>query len=444
MAKLTLIAAAVLVASLPCQRDVRAITTDADAKQDAAISPDGNYVAYRGPSKIGVVAFTGGIPGTLVQGANLGSFLWAPNSTGIYYLDGAAVRFVARTGGNPKNIGTLSGQQHRLWDVSSDDATLFGSRYDSQTGTYYLFTLATSGATAPKDIVSSQFVVDGVKLCPDRSKILYRSYSPQPFQPRELFRANPDGSGPNSMTNGAINGNLEDAVWLDNGLNAGINLQSPTTLLSQLALVENNTQTVKLLTDGSRIRRYSSISGNRKWWVCQAQNSPGGGTVAVMPVFGSGLIFLDAKKSFQFNGYPSISFNGERVAFAGVDTSNPGTSQVFVGSLDREYEVTPRAAIGQNITLTLPLRQSEIGSMYVGGLLTTTPITIPSLVGEFWLDLSLMLPLISGIGNGSTPLTLTAPVPNDPGFQNIDLYFQGIRFLVSSGDFTRFATVRIF
>jgi hypothetical protein len=414
------------------------------AHLEPKLSPDGQIVAFRGPSRIGSVPSTGGTEGLLVSGANLGDFLWAPTSTGIYFLDGVVLKFVSRQGGNPVTISTLTGAQHRLWAVNNNDTRLFGTRFNATTGNYHVFSVPTNGSSAAVDVVTNVLFLDGVRLDPTNAKMLYRAYVPQPFTPREYFKCNLDGSNNQSVTNGSLNGQLEDGDWIDAGQTIAFNLQSTVSNRTHLALIGGAFANPSFLTEGTRIHRRSVVTADRKWILCEGQNSSSGAVPTLLPVRGGGLVPLVFGKSYQFNSPPTIDAQGTRVAWTGIDPLVGGFQQVFSIDLDRELEIGPRIEIGQNFQAAIPVQQNEAGGILLSAGLLPAAIPLPPFRHEVVIDPSTLIIVVTGVGTGSGPITVTVPVPNDPSMQGASLYWQGVRLLGMLGEFTRHAETRVF
>ena len=428
-------------------RSIRTLTTAGEVHQDARISPDGQYVVWKGPNKLGIAPFSGGAETPLVASSTLGDFLWAPTSSGIYYLDGTTVKFIARAGGVPKTLQTIAGGQQRLWCVSPNDALLYGSRYDTTTSQYAIYTLATSGTSVPKDLITSALALDAVRIDPTNQKMLYREYVAVPFSNREYWRADKDGKNPLSLTGGPVGGQIDHADFVDAGTTIVYTTISPNTPSFQLArLVAGNTTAV-LLSEAPGLHRRSAVSGDQKWVIHEALTPPTQGTqVAILPPDGGGLVILDPSKTFTFTSNPSTSSTGLRVAFSGTDTSVPGaTSQVHVAELDRELRLFPKLELGKVFQMALPLASTELGVIFVGAGLAATPITLPGFLYTFDLNLSAFVSVIAGPGTGGL-LQAALPLPNDPALAGQDLFWQGVRIepVPQTGEFTRYVITRVF
>jgi hypothetical protein len=436
---------ALLLAPLPGQRAIRQVSSLLEVHDRAKISPDGQLVAFLGAGKIGVVPFIGGAEATLVSSASISGFLWANNSSGVYYLDGTTARFVARTGGTPQTIGTVTGAQ-AIWDVDATDATLYGTRFDGASQRTHVFTLATNGASAFKDLFNSLAVFDELRLDPSGAKLLYRESAPQPFQPREYFAYDLVSKQATSLTGGGLNGEPSGAHWIDNGQSIAFWLIDPTSNRWQIARVGPSSTNLDLLTQGQLRHRYSVIDRTGKWIVCESQHPAGGTSPAVLPLAGGGLVQIEPEQdSYNIGSGISIDAAGQRIAFSAKIASNVHT-HVFAVSLDREIVISPRAEIGQTFRIEMPLATTnEAGAVFIAAGLLPAPFPFGGLVYGFALDPTIMLQ-IGARGAGQGNVIVNVPVPNDPTIPGNSVFVQGIRLVNSQlqGDFTRWVEVSVF
>lgn len=424
------------------QRAISQITFTEEAHQDAQISPNGAFVAYEGPGKISLVPFGGGFEADLVTGSP-GDFVWAPNSAGLYYLVGADLRYVG-IGGGTVPLTTLSGSRHRLWCVDSTESQLWGTRWDQTTGFYSIFVVGTNGAGAT-DIVTTQFVVDQVRIDPTDSKIVYRKTDGLPFSPHEFLSADAaDGNNGVSLTGVGIAGLPEGADWVDNGQSIVFSMISQTSFAWNIARVGPTGTAVQMLTEGSSPRRTSSIAPGRDWVVMQAAHASGV-VPAVMPPDGGGIVFLepDAGDSYTFFGPPTANATGTRVAFAATSTADPGgLPKVYAVSLDRELRIHPRADLGTTFQIDMPVSNSEAGIVYMSGGGPIAPITTLGWIYGIALGAPRVV-LFAGSGTAGL-VQVPVTVPNEPLISGVDVHFQGIRASATGLEFTRWAEVRIF
>ena len=429
------------------------ITATAEPHLDPQISPDGSTIAFRGSGKIGSVGFLGGPEGAMAVGNNLGDFVWSPNSSGIYYMDGVDLTFVAKSGGNGLRLTALPGQQHRLWCVDSQDNKVWGTRFEPSTNTYHIFTASTSGA-ASVDIVSSSTVLDQVRLDPSETRIVYREALPVPFAPAEVWSANADGTNPVSLTGGTVARSIDHLDWVDGGQTVAFTLQSQNTgqvQLGRLATAASSTSIdplIDMLTEGFLTHRNMAVSADKEWLVhhCQYTASATSTTVAILPSTGGGRILLARdNKAYILHGPPTIDAANARIAFAASfpvsDGGVPAPPQIYTGSLDRELRIEPRAELGQSFSVTMPIATNEVGAVFIAAG-EAPPLVLPGFAGG--LAVNVPLTLMNG-GSSSGELTAALAVPNITSLVGQVLFFQGLRVIsLSQGDFTRLVDVQIF
>ena len=431
-----------VVAAVPAQRPVRMLTSSLEVHQDPRLSPDGLTVAFRAPGKIGAVPSVGGPERLLVQSSVIGDYLWAPTSTGVYYIDGTSLRFVNRNGGASINIANLPGQQHRLWDIDPGDQFAYGTRFEPGPQTWHVWRVATTGSAQPVDIVSSQLVVDEVSVDPTDTRIVYREYFSAPFSAREYWAAPKAGGTPVSLTGVPLNTLPEYAFWID-AATIGFAMLSPTTSRPHLTRVGATTP-LQPLTEGFELRRRPSISRNRHWIVCEAQ-LPVGGVPALLPANGGGLVYLVTERGYAMNSAPTIDGPGLRVAWCAPDPAMPQQPQIWITELDRELSLTPRAEIGAPFTIAMPIAPNEIGAGFLALGRLPSAFPLPNLGYGIALDPTTTVMLFSGAG-GAGSLSVTLPLPNDPTLTGIPFYAQGLRMTPAPavGAFTREAQFVIF
>lgn len=441
------LAVALLVATLPevpCQRSIREITAKPEVHENAKISPDGTLVAFLGPMKLAIVPFIGGTEATIVPNITVTSFVWANGSTGLYYVDGSIVRFIAKGGGNPSTIGTVPGTRQTVWSVDATDARVYGTRFDGATQRTHVFRLNTNGMSAPVDLFNSLGELTEVQLDPTGTKLLYRETAPQPFQPVEYWSFDLATATKTTLTGQIVAGNPTGANWIDNGQAIVFSWIDPISSRFQVARV-GASMTPELLTQGSLTHRYASVSGDGKWIALQGQNAFGGIGPAVIRVAGGGIVALEPDAtSFVFKGAPTMDAAGQRLAFAA--SKNAAQSQIYAVTLDRELDVRPRPVLGQMFTIEMPLQPTnEAGAVFMTAGLLAAPFPFAGLVYGFALDPTIMVQVgVRNAGQGNVVTNLT--VPMDATLQGASVFVQGIRLVNSmlQGDFTRYAEVSIF
>jgi hypothetical protein len=440
-----LLALALVAAGLPAQRVVKQVTTSTEQHQDAKLSPDGSTVAFRAIGKLMVVSYTGGAEFLLVSSAGIADFFWNSTSTGLYYLDGTVVSFVNKGGGTPTTIRALPGVQHRIWCLTKDDKTIYGTRFDGATTKYSIFTLATSGTSAPVDIVQSLYTVDNVRLDPANAKIAYREFDRnQPNGPREFWLAGANGSNPVSLTGGQIFGQIDVPEFTDNGITVVFTSVATTTPTFQISKLVNGNTTIQYLTESPGLSRRTSVSPNQKWIAHEAATA-GQSRFAVIPADGGGRIVLDPQKVFVFASSASFDATGTKIVFSGVEAGQGAINQVFSADLDNELRIYPRLEIGKLFFADLPLGSYNLAGFFIAAALAASPITIPSISYPYELDLATSIALASGPGTGGV-LSLPIPLPNNASMVGQSLYWQGARVSTTTltGELTRPASTRIF
>lgn len=435
-------AAALLLAlpSLAQLRGVTQITSSGQVHQDAKLSPDGLFVAYRGAGKIGSVGFSGGVEATLATSSNLGDFFWAPNSSGLYFIENSDLKFVSRGGGNPQRLATLPGQGHRIWSVDAQDKKIWGTRFDPATSTYHIFSVSTSGGSVT-DLVGSPLVLDQVKIDPSGSRILYRETLGIPFSPSEIWMADHDGQNEVSLTGGQVAECPDLIDWVDNAQTAAFAVRSPFSGLPQLGRITTASTQIELLSEGLFQHRNLSVTRDKQWLLHQAQYA-GGAAPAILPPDGGGLILLALDgKTYLFHGVPTSDAGGTRVVFAATELGGSTTPQIYTARLDRELRISPRAKLGQSFAVQMPIRSNEIGAVFISAGLAPA-VTLPGFAGA--LVLNSVQTLVSG-GSATGSLGGGINVPNEVALLGQSVFFQGLRVIsLSQGDFTRAAEVPIF
>lgn len=447
------IGAGLALAPAAQQRALVAITSSPEDHRDAILSPDGQFIAYRGPSKLSVVPYAGGTEVPVEQANNnIGSFLWAPDSLGLYYLTGVDLKYVQRGGGNPRLVATLPEIGVSLWDVKQDGSSLFGTWvYVRNNGGQaiwetHIFTIASDGSAPPQVLVTSILSIDGVQISPDATKIVYREYSATPFTPRDYMVANIDGSSPVSLTGGTgLNLDAGMPVWRPDGSGvyvARIDRGIARPVIEQLLL----TSTTPVRLTFPNPARNLSLSHDGQWVVYEGYwPALASWTVMAMPADGGGHIALDPSRPLVFTGTPQLGgFGGDRVVVSGT-LAAAQNAQVYRVELARELRVFPRAVTGGQVAVELPAAAGEIGTVFLAAA-PGGPIAVPGLAGAFALDPAVLVTVLSGVGSGQGPISAQLPIPNVASLRRQPLYLQGLRLtsLAPTGDFSRMVALPIF
>ena len=434
------------------QRSIVPITSTNEEHVGAVVSPSGTFVAFRGPDKIAAVAYSGGQEIVLTTGRNLGTFLWAPDSRGIYFLDGPDLKFVSVAGGAATTLLRLPETNHVLCDIKNDDTLLYGVWFYVRTsGTpvreWHVFSVRTDGAAQPATLVRSVLTIDSVRLSPDETLMAYREFDPTPFQPIDLVVAAADGTNPQSLTNSQGLQIGVSAPWWEGDASAVLFARTDPAISRQVVeRLQISNQTLTPLTFPTRARNLSvaPVGGFVLYEGFWQQGQVW--TPVVVPPRGGGHVFLDPSRPIVFRGAPQADANvGDRIVFSG-DLAGATASQVLKVELARELRIEPRIEVGRSFQIELAVGAAETGAVFLAGGISSTPLTLAGLAGAFWLDPTSLVTVLVGIGDGQTPLRTQIAVPNVPFLVRKAMYAQGVRFLdfTPSGDFTRWAELPIF
>ncbi|MGA0061066.1 MAG: hypothetical protein ACO3RU_15925 [Planctomycetota bacterium] len=440
-----LTAATAVLASAPTpaqQRPLVDLSTTSVACQDASISPDGQFVAYRSGGSLTVDRTGGGAAQVVVTSSNLGPFLWSPAGGTLYVLDGNQVVAASRSGGGATNLGIVPGQSVWLWDVDSTNSFLLGTRFDPATSEYHIFRMATSGGQAPIDLVTSQDELSDVDVDPTDAWLLYLQRAPVPFAPYSLMRSAVDGSGATDMRGAPIGLVAQGPRWIDGGDRAV--LVGPTPLGSlQLLRIDRLTQSSTPLT-WAFVHQRPTVSADGSWVVLAAVDGVGGTGPALVPVEGGGEVLLYTGEGFSYAGSPRLDGRGTAVVFSARRGSQPGeNARALKLELDGELRVHPRAEIGGVVLFDLPCSSTEFGAVLLGQ--RSAPVTLAGIAFDYDLGPSFAI-LGLGAGRSSGPLTFPLPIPFAASLQGLVIDFQGLRYSpgAQSGEWTRSGRLPIF
>jgi Tol biopolymer transport system component len=445
----TLLGGSLVSALAAQQRSLVPITNSSEDHMNPVMSPNGQLVAFRGASKIGLVPYGGGAEVVLAAGSNLGSFVWTPDSRGIYYLDGTQLYFVGASGGLPRPLYVLPEAGHQLWDVKDDDSELFGTwLYVRNNGSTtiresQIFVMRTDGTVAPRVITQTVLNIDGVRISPDQTKIAYRQYDSAPFTPHDFFVANIDGTGAVSLT-GSLGFGLNPTLPLWDPNNTGVFCARTDRALSRSVIERFSlTSTIRVPFSYPTPARNPSISQDGSWVIYEGY-WPGGTTwtPVVMPIDGGGHVFLDTSRTLTFTGAPVMGGTDRVVLTANL--AGGANAQVLKCELARELVVRPLALVGTAVNVELPVLAGESGVVMLAAAPLATPIELSGFAGGFQLDPAAIVTVLSGIGNGSA-LTVQLPIPNINYLRRKAVYLQALRLLsLSQGDFTRLVELPMF
>lgn len=445
-----------LVASAPAQATLTQITTVARQRLDAQISPDGNFVAFRvGSVSLGLVGVQNQVENLIYNSTvnGLTHFTWGPASTTLYFVDGNTVRAVPRGGGSALTLGTIAGSSVAVWTTSTDGTKVFGSRLDTN-GMGHLFQVQANGGGLPVDLVSAPGVIDDVRSDASGRWLLFRNWSGVPFTPVQYWRHDLTGGTGQSQVYASsltLTDNVQAAWWADNGQDIVFTTNSPNVSQQHVGRAGTGTGgSLQLLTDFQYFTRRTYVRPGSRWILCETASTYGVGvSVGVMPLGGGGLVQLEPGRALWFNAGSTnsltmgltIDASDTRIAVcAGTSPTDPAP-QIYVASLDREIRVHPRLVPGGSFQIDLPAAVGELGAVVVAfGLTAGAPFPVPPIGGLVYLDPTpgASVTVISGLGNGSTPLTGSWSLPANPGLVGVRLFFQGVRFDATLlGSFTR-------
>ena len=424
------------------QRPLLDLSTTSVACQDASISPDGQFVAYRAGGTLTVDRVGGGAAQVVVTSTNLGPFLWSPAGGTLYVLDGSQVVAASRSGAGATNLGVVPGQSVWLWDVDSTNGFLLGTRFDPSTQEYHVFRMATSGGQAPVDLLTSQDELSDVDLDPTDSFLLYLQRGTYPFAPYSLMRSAVDGTGATDMLGSPIGVVAQGPHWIDGGDRAV--LVGPTAIGSlQLLRIDRISQTATPLT-WAFVHQRPTVSADGAWVVLAAVDGVGGTGPAMVPIEGGGEVLLHTAEAFGYAGSPNLDSRGTAVVFSARRASNPGeNARAFQLDLDGELRVHPRAEIGGVVLFDLPCSSSELGAVLLGQ--RSLPVTLGGIAFDY--DLGPAFAILGiGAGRSSGPLTFPLPIPFAASLQGLVVDFQGLRYSpgAQSGEWTRSGRLPIF
>jgi hypothetical protein len=425
-------------------RPVQIISRSAEIHRAAAISPDGTLVAFAGSGRIGAVDIGGAADRTLVSSATLGTFVWAADSTGVFFVDGTAVKFVGRNGGNPVTLSTPAGSAVWLWDVSPDNRVLYGTRYDPGPMMFHLFTLGTSGTSSAMDRLSSFDSISDVRLDPSRAYLLFRSAPNMPAAMVSYWRVDVDGRNPIDLFGQPVGTFGASGRWLDAGDTIVFDGVIPGVGL-QLLRLNRTRQLLEPMTSFSAHQR-ANLAGDQSWLVLESVDGIGGNSPGLLPPDGGAVVQLSFGTAYQYTSSPTIDAQGRFVVFSASRMLPMGSenAKIFKITLDRELRIHPRAEIGRAVSMELPVASNEWGLIMLSGGMSTTPFTIPGIADEFWLDASFSILQLAPPTGGL--VTFQLPIPAIPQLRGIRLFTQGARVnpTTTTGDFGRLTVFTIF
>ena len=471
--RVLLIALAVVLTALvsPAQRGVRAVTASGSSHTEPKISPNGKWVAFKtsnnGVTALGIVHVdVGPAERFLFTGKTLTQFFWHPDSRGLFYQSGASIRYISTLGGTPLAVGTISGNSPTLHGLDPTGTYLVGVSNDTSFN-YQIWRLNTDGQTRATTIhrVSFNFI-DSVVVDPSGQKIGYTSQpAGNPFAPVDIRRVDVDGKNDISMSGGPIPDILrlielrqpKNLAWADDGKTLLFTAADLLVAPWQIYRVSETDHDPMLMSGTDFFHTEPSVQGD---WLLyrgtirhQTATPHDHWVPGVMPLGGGGRVPLEPESDWVMTGAPSMDALQRRVVFAGYAVGSlPGARpEVQLVELDREVRVYPRATIGSALNFELPVASGESGTLFLSPDLLTldasSQVSIPGLLYRVAINPSVLLPVLSGVGNGTGPLKLRAVIPLDQALIGIQVYLQGLRLKSAgpvNGDLTRFVQLRIF
>lgn len=430
------------------QASLTAITSTQRAHIDARISPTGSHVAFRvGRSDLGVVTFAGAGETLIFTSAtgNLGSYVWDVNGASLYVADGGTLRSVPRGGGTTVTIGTVTGTNVVLW--CTDGTYVYGSRQNGQQAA--VFRQRVNGQGSPVDLVTVVGTVDELALSPNRGYLLIANGSGVPFTPPTMVRYQIANQTTTTLGNPVYP--LTSIAWLDEGANFVAASRTVNVASTQVVAFDAGTNPTPFTETLQFHRRTVYAGGN--WILCETLSPTGNGiTIALLPFSGGGVVHVDTGRALLVNGgqqYGGLTTDaaGTKIAVCGGTGAGDPYPQIYVASIDREIQVSPRLQIGQLFTIGMPLSGTDVGAVAVAfGLTQSTPVQVPPLGGEFNLDITpgSMTTVLSGLATGGL-LQGGWTIPSNQSLVGLQLWFQGLRFNPQfQGAFTRFGQYQVF
>jgi hypothetical protein len=429
------------------------ITSTPRPHLDAAICADGSHVAFRvGAQALGVVDTMTAVESTLHTSAASGitSFVWSTNNTDVFFADGNTIQRVNVNGGAASVVASpIAGGNVRVFCFDAAANLLFGTRTDPAVNRTWIFRVSTTGAPMPTDIHFENGTIDEVRLDDSGQYLLFRTWTGAQPVPSTFRRYDLVANTVVTMT--TFNDLAESPQWAIAPIFFVVAVRSPTHAVQQVALVTIGN--VDFLTDDTAPhRRLYGAPGSEL--VAHETTSPTGGgtTIGFVPNHGGGVVMLHAGQPLWLNGGAStggLSFDdGETmVAFSAAASATDPNPQVWLEHIHEEIHVHPKVLAGAQFTMELHVDLNEIGAVAVADGLAAAPLSVPGIGGDFWLAVGpgRLQTVLSGIGNGMTPLAATWSVPPSPLLVGLRLWFQGVRFDATfAGEFTRFGYFEIF
>ncbi len=422
------------------QRPLVDITPGLADHRDATISPDGQWVAYRTGNTLGVVSIAGQAAVTVHTGTVQGGFLWSRSSGTLFLAEAGALFSTPRNASNATQIASFGTATVTLWDLDTPGTTLFCTRYEPSTATYTAFRVASSGASVPVDLFSSQDEIFGLRIDPSGQYLLHLERVVAPFSPISVKRTDLAAQSTTDLVPGPLGTQVSDPAWLDAGDTALCATQDGLGRVQAVQLERLTGRAVPLT--GNAPHSAVRLSPDRQWILTTSVDGQGGNGPTLLPVVGGGEVMLHTAEPFAYGGAPGIDLQARRVVFSARRLNAAENLRIFRLDLDREIVARPRCPIGSVLTLELPANANEIGVLFLG--LRQPSFTLAGIAYGF--DLGANFAILTIAAGGAQPITFSIPVPPDPGLSNLLVDYQGLRVdtVAHSAAFTRSGRFVIF
>lgn len=437
------LAAGVLAAgAVAQQRPITDLSGNSSACQNAKVSPDGQFVAYRTGNRLVTVRSAGSAEITLTSSTGLGSFLWSAAGTTVFAVDGNNVLGFARTGGGGVTLATIPGNSIALWAADPAGAFLIGTRYVAATSRYHVFRLATSGAQPHQDLFDSQDELGDFAIDATGQFLVYLQRPVTPFAAYSLMRAHVDGTNRSDMLGAPLGTVAQGPMWIDAGDRVVVVAVTAMGSL-QLLRVDRRTQTADTLT-WNFVHQRPTVSPDGRWIVMESIDGVGGNGPALLPVEGGGEVLLHTGERYAYAGSARADGAGQHVVWSASRTRLGEPARVFRADLDGEMRVYPRAVVGTTLTFELPCASSEVGAILLGQ--RSAPFTLNGIAWQYDLGANFAIIALAAGGGPQAPITVQLPLPNAPVLQGLAIDFQGLRWdpVAQSGEWTRSGRFSIF
>lgn len=418
-------------AAVSAQDRIETFATGANPYLDAKISPNGANVAFRGVSSIGSIGVSNGFERTLATQSGqitLGDFIWAPDSSGLFFaaLNGgsnvATVSFVSRNGGSPIVLGSVS-DTGSMSLGSASSTHVYGSRFDFAAQTYHVFRVPRGGGGI-EDVLSSADVLADVRVDPSNSYLLVRTAGTFPFAPVSYLRIDVDGSNQIGVVGAPVGVFAEKSNWLDNGDTIVYDGVDPVNGGLQVLRVDRSAQQIEPMTALATHRRVS-VAPFRDYLVFESIDGNGGNSPAILPWDGGALMQLGFGRQYVYTGTPTMDEGRNLVVFSAEDPGLGGPSKIFLARVSDLMVVSPRAELNAVVNWDLPIPNGQLGAVLIAGGALAVPLVIQNVDYEFHLDASFSFLSAGASINGSVQASL--PIPPISILQGLDIYTQGIR-----------------